>query len=328
MKKSPLEYILKQLLSGEFVSGEEIAQNLNISRTWVWNQINILKQLGFKIESSAKKGYRLISTPDVLIPPLIKPYLRTENLGKKIYFFEELSSTQDKARQLAEDDEDEGALILCERQLKGRGRRGRKWVHIPQKSLSFSIILRPKLSPLEVMQLPLVAGVAICKAINAYTNLRAQLKWPNDILINNKKVVGILAEMSGDTDFVDYVILGIGINVNLDKADIPHELRDYTTSLYLEEGKFLKRAHLLGNILMYLEYWYDIYLKQGFKSIRTKWIELSNTIDKDIIVFLKDKKLYGRAVDLDENGNLIVLDEKNNIHNIMYGDVSIRSNTT
>ncbi|GAB6886758.1 biotin--[acetyl-CoA-carboxylase] ligase [Desulfothermus okinawensis JCM 13304] len=327
MKKSPLEHILNQLLSGEFVSGEELAQYLNISRTWVWNQIKILKQLGFEIESSAKKGYKLISIPDVLIPPLIKPYLTTDSLGKKIYFFEELPSTQDKAKKLAEQGEEEGTLILCESQLKGRGRRGRQWVHVPKKSLSFSIILRPNLSPSEVMQLPLVAGLAICKAIGAHTNLKAELKWPNDILINNKKVVGILAEISGDIEFVNYVILGVGINVNLDQEDIPYELQDYATSLYLEGKKNFKRAHLLGNILMYLEYWYNIYLKEGFKSIRTKWIDMSNTIHRNVIVFLKDKKLYGKAIDLDENGNLMVMDNKNKIHKIMYGDVTLRNNS-
>ncbi len=325
MKKSPLEYILLELLKGKFVSGEEIAKSLNISRTWVWNQINILKQLGFKIESCAKKGYRLSSVPDVLLPPLIKTYLDTNFIGKKIYFFEELDSTQNKAKELAEQGEEEGTLIICEEQNVGRGRRGRKWVHVPKKSLAFSLILRPKLSPLEIMQLPLVTGVAICEVLNRHTNVKTYLKWPNDVIMGGKKVAGILAEMSGDTESVNYVVLGVGVNINLTKQDIPPVLQDIATSIFIENKEKKDRIKILTEILKNMEYWYNIYITEGFSKIRRRWIKLNNTLDKHVSVFFRDKTIDGKAIDIDNMGNLLVIDKLNNIHKIMYGDVSIRT---
>jgi len=310
---------------GGWISGEEIAKSLGISRTGVWNHIKKLKELGFKFHSSAKRGYKLLNIPDILIPPLIKSYLHTNFIGTQIYFYEELGSTQNQAKNLAEGKEKEGTVVLCEIQKKGKGRRGREWVHVPYKSIAFSIILRPPLIPSQVMQLPLMAGVALCETIREYTKVNCFLKWPNDLLINNKKTAGILAEISGDSEQVQYIILGIGINVNVEIQDIPIPLRDYATSLLIETGKRYLRAELLAHILKNLEHWYKLYITKGFSPVRQRWLELSNTIGKDVIIFLQNTKLLGKAIEIDEVGNLILLDESGNKQKIFCGDVTLRN---
>lgn len=325
MDISILDYIIQRLRKGTWVSGEEIAKELEISRTWVWNQINQLKVCGFEIRSSAKKGYKLISSPDILFPSLIKSYLTTKYIGHNITFFENLSSTQDKARDLAQLGVVEGTCVLCEFQDRGRGRRGRQWIHIPYKSIALSIILRPKINPNQIMQLPIVIGVALCEAINDITSLKSQLKWPNDLLVNGKKVAGILVEMAGDPEMTHYILVGIGINVNLSNKDIPSSLKEIATSLYIESGKNFHRPMLLGETLNYIEKWYEIYLKKGFLPIRDKWLKYNNVIGKEVDVHLDNKTISGTAIDIDDMGNLVIVDKNKVTKTLMYGDVSIRT---
>ncbi len=325
MKKDPLDHILVELKDKEWVSGEEIAKSLNISRTWIWNHINKLKKMGFNISSSAKKGYRLIDIPDVLIPSLIKSYLQTQLLGNNIHFFEQIDSTQNKARELAEQGALEGTVVVCESQTKGRGRRGRNWIHIPYKSIAFSIILRPPLIPSQVMQLPLMAGVALADTIRGVFKLNCSLKWPNDLLIKDKKLAGILAEISGDSEEINYIILGIGINVNSSPQDIPNDIKDIATSIFIETQNNYLRAELIAHILKKLEYWYNLYIKEGFLPIKKKWMEMNATIGRDVIIFLKDKKINGKATEIDNVGNLVILDESGFRQKVFYGDVSLRN---
>lgn len=325
MDITTLDYIIQRLRQGSWVSGEDIARELEISRTWVWNQINQLKVCGFEIRSSAKKGYKLISTPDVLFPSLIKSYLQTKYIGKKIYFFENVSSTQDRARELAQKGAEEGSCVLCEFQDRGRGRRGREWIHIPYRSIAMSIILRPHVVPSQIMQLPIVIGVALCEAIRDHTSLYANLKWPNDLLVNNKKLAGILVEMAGDSERTHYVIAGIGINVNITPNDIPEDLKDIATSIYIETQKNFHRPELLGCILNHIEKWYDLYLKKGFLPIRDKWLQFNSVIGEEVDVYLDNKIISGKAIDLDNVGNLVILDKEKNTRTLMYGDVSVRT---
>lgn len=325
MDITTLDYIIQRLREGSWVSGEDIAKELEISRTWVWNQINQLKVCGFEIRSSAKKGYKLISTPDILFPSLIKSYLTTKYVGQKIHFFENLSSTQDRARELAQKGAEQGSCVICEFQDRGRGRRGREWIHIPYKSIALSIILRPDVVPSQIMQVPIVVGVALCEAIRDHTSLYAQLKWPNDLLVKKKKVAGILVEMAGDSERTHYVIVGIGINVNLTSNDIPSDLREVATSLYIEAQKTFHRPELLGSILNYVEKWYDIYLKKGFLPIRDRWLQYNSVIGQEVDVYLDNKIISGKAIDLDDIGNLVVLDKDKNTRTLMYGDVSVRT---
>ncbi len=325
MDITTLDYIIKRLIQGSWVSGEEIAKELDISRTWVWNQINQLKVYGFEIRSSAKKGYKLISTPDVLFPSLIKSYLHTQYMGQHIYFFENLSSTQDKAKELAQKGAEQGSCVLCEFQDKGRGRRKRSWIHVPYKSIAISIILRPDVVPSQIMQIPIVIGVALCEAIRDHTSLSVELKWPNDLLVNGKKLAGILVEMAGDSEKTHYIIAGIGINVNLTEGDIPDDLKDIATSIFIETKKNIHRPKLIGCILNYIEKWYNTYLKKGFLPVRDKWLKYNCVIGKEIDVHLSDMTISAKAMDLDNLGNLIVLDKDKNTKTLMYGDISIRT---
>ena len=219
--------ILKFLREKEYISGEVLAQKLGISRVAVWKQIQRLKDMGYEIIADQNLGYCLISRPDLLIPQEVQIGLFTKYIGKEIYHFPELKSTniiaKEKASHRAEG-MDEGTLIIAERQSAGKGRLGREWFS-PAGGIWLSIILFPQLSPSYISRITLITAVAVIKAIKIYTQIESQIKWPNDILINEKKVCGILTEMSAELDIINWVVVGIGINVNIDHRKFPEDIQ-------------------------------------------------------------------------------------------------------
>lgn len=318
------EEILKELLSkkGEFISGQLLSKKLGISRTAVWKHINALRQNGYKIESVSSKGYKLVETPGLLFPEEIYPLLQSEVIGRNIIYRKSISSTSDLAKQIALSRE-EGTVIIAEEQTKGRGRMGRCWVSPPGTGIWMSVILKPAIRPDKAYQMTQAAAVAVVKSIREVTGLEAGIKWPNDIIVNGKKVCGILTEMSAEPDRVSYIVLGIGVNVNTDLKVASPSLVDRATSLKEELGKEVSRKQLLIAILKNIEEVYFKFIKQGSGSIVEDCRKYSVLLGREIKLVQMDKVVRGRAIDI-RNDGVLVVETPGGIVEAISGDVTVR----
>ena len=278
---------------------------MGISRVSIWKHIHGLQQEGYIIEASPK-GYRLVSSPDLLLP---YEFLGWEG---KIHHFTELVSTMDVARELAKGGAEEGTIIIAETQSQGKGRLGREWLS-PKGGIYFTIILRPKISPAYAPRINLMAAVAVAKTIGRLFGLKAELKWPNDVLIEGKKVCGILAEIDAEIDKVNSVNLGIGINVNT----IVSEYEGKATSLKEELGKKIPRKEFFFSLLREINEQQALLTKAGLLE---EWKSLSTTLNKDVRIVAPDEEIVGRAIDIDTNGALIVQIQDGPLRNVFAGD--------
>ncbi|MFP4654731.1 MAG: biotin--[acetyl-CoA-carboxylase] ligase [Methanohalobium sp.] len=285
------------------VSGEELGEQLGISRTMVWKYIKSLKYDGYDITSSTKTGYVLNSSPDLLYPEEIQNGLRTKVIGKKIYHFDEVESTNNEAKKIAHD-EDEGTVIISETQKSGKGRMGREWVS-PRGGIYMSVILKPTAPASHAYHLTLVTGIAVANAIRNL-GIGARIKWSNDVLINNNKVCGILTEINAEMEEVDYTIIGIGINANIDTGMFSNELKEGSTSIKSELGKPLERVSFVRNLFYELEQEYIKFKSKPFTEIINEWINLSDTIGKHVSIMTHSKMIEGKAIGITKNGALIV----------------------
>ncbi|MGI6129367.1 MAG: biotin--[acetyl-CoA-carboxylase] ligase, partial [bacterium] len=267
------------------------------------------------------RGYRLIKRPDKLLPTEVRTGLTTKRLGQVVHYFSQTGSTNDVARELAQMGAEEGTLVLAEEQVSGRGRRGRPWLSPVGDGIFASIILRPQLLPAQATLLTLTAAVAAAEAIRKLTNLPVGIKWPNDLLLNECKVAGILTEMSAEIDTIFHVIVGIGINVNNDS--FPPELCHIATSLAKEKGQAVSRRDLLQFFLQRFEQWYDL-LPAGREEILTRWRELSVTLGRQVTIYSPQATLRGQALDIDQEGALLLLTDDGHEERILSGDVSLR----
>lgn len=316
------ETILHTLRHGGRISGEELGQALGTSRTAVWKHITALRREGYRIESSPGKGYLLVSAPDSLLPEEIKAGLRTSLLGQQIAYHRELASTQDAAKALAAQGAGEGTTVIAETQAAGRGRVGRGWAS-PPGGVYLSIILRPAIKPSEALRFPLIAGVAAAQAIEQLTGLKPGLKWPNDIILEGRKAGGILTEMSAEIDRINFIIIGMGINVNTERTRFPEEIRGIATSLREECGKEVSRLKLVQEILAQLESLYQDFQVSGFEPIRVRWKALSNTIGARVSISSEGKEVDGEAIDIDGDGALILQKADGTLERVLAGDVQI-----
>ena len=315
--------IIERLRKGEPVSGEELGRTIGISRTAVWKHINELRREGYRIDSVPSKGYYFVSAPDALLPEEIKAGLKTQVMGRDIAYQKETPSTQEIAKALASQGVVEGAIVVAETQSGGRGRVGRQWSS-PEGGIYFSVVLRPDMKPSAALRLPLVAGVAVAQAIKRNTKLAPKLKWPNDIMLQNRKVGGILTEMSAEMDRLDWVIVGIGLNVNTPHESFPEDVEGVATSLMEAGGKSIPRVKLLQDILFEFESLYHGLAISGFEPIRVKWKALSNTIGANVVVSMPTEKVTGTAVDIDSDGALILKKKDGSLERIIAGVVSLR----
>lgn len=308
--------------SQEYISGEEISNILGVSRTAIWKHINALKGEGYLIESQTKLGYRLIKTPDRLYPAEISGYLKTKWLGHNLVYNETIDSTNRIARELAEAGGDAGTVVLAEQQTAGRGRLGRQW-HSPfGTGIWMSLILKPQISPEDAPKITLVTAVAVAQAFKELTDLQPGIKWPNDILFQGKKACGVLTELKADMDCIHYVIAGIGINVN--DEIFPEEIQQIATSLRIESGSILERTKIVGAILNNIEHYYELWQQEGFESIRDTWKKYSINLNREVTINTLKDIIHGVAVDIDEDGLLLVKDAQGLIQRITAGDVSLR----
>ncbi len=320
MLRSKLLKLLKEN-KGEYISGQKLSDQLNVSRTAIWKHINELKNEGYQIEAHHKLGYMLVSEPDLLIYEEVSPYLTTNFIGKNYIHKLVIDSTNNFAKEMASKVPD-GTVIIAEEQTAGRGRLGRSWISQKGCGIWMSIILKPNIQPQEALNLTQVAAISVVKAIEEVFHVESKIKWPNDIILNNKKVCGILTEMSSEIDKINYVIIGIGVNVNCD--NFPEELKGKATSLYLETNSKVDRKKLTASILNNLEFYYNAYLQKGFEYIRPICIEKSITIGRQIKVIANEGEIEGKAVTIDNNGSLVVETKEGKRLSIMSGDVSVR----
>lgn len=308
---------------GEYVSGEQLSQTLHLSRTAIWKKINKLKQLGFTFEASPRLGYRLLSEPSVLDVDRIQTLLSTSRIGRGITYLEQTDSTQNIARQLSSSGISEGQICIAETQTAGRGRMGRNW-HSPQgKGLWFSIVLRPTIPLRDMSHLTLLTAVALCESIRTVTALPLGIKWPNDLLLDGKKVSGILLETIAEDDRVQSVICGIGISVNLQATDYPDELLTIAQSLAMAGGQAYDREQLLATFCNHFEALYDAYLEHGFSEIRARWEANSITLNKTVEVQQLNRTIAGQAIGIDEQGALLVLTSNGEVVRCYSGDVRL-----
>ena len=308
--------ILKMLSTADgYISGENISDELGISRNAVWKHINKLRQDGYSIESVTKRGYRLISSPDVISAELIKDGLDTEFIGQNVVYYDETDSTNNEAKRNS--DMPDGTLFISEIQTGGKGRLGRAWVSPKGIGIWMSLLLKPHILPQDVAQITLVAGMATARSVGC----GAKIKWPNDDVIGSKKICGILTEMSAEIERVNYIVPGIGINVNTES--FPDELKEKATSLYIESGKKFERYKIVQRFLKEFEILYKKFIEGGIAAITDDYRELCVTIGKEVSVIYPNRTINGRAIDINDNGELIV-ETDNGIIEVDSGEVSVR----
>ena len=320
------EKILKLLKESgnDFLSGEKISEELGVTRAAIWKYINVIKEDGYEIEAISRKGYRIISSPDVLTFEEIKNYLNTEYIGRNIIYYDSIGSTNSIAKELAERGKEHGTVIISEEQTMGRGRLGRNWISPKHKGIWMSIILRPDIVTENISLITLIGAAAVQKAI-VKMGIKTSIKWPNDIVLNSRKVCGILTEMSGEIDHINYLVMGIGINVNLEENDLPMDLKEMATSLKIESGKYMDRKLLLSNVLNIFEELYNDFVQNGnVKETMDICRKNSLLIGNEIELLNRGKVTKAKAIDISDSGELVVENHGGTIEYIVSGEVSIR----
>ncbi|SHJ96541.1 BirA family transcriptional regulator, biotin operon repressor / biotin-[acetyl-CoA-carboxylase] ligase [Malonomonas rubra DSM 5091] len=301
-----------------FISGQEISQQLNISRAAVWKQVELLREQGFEIEAQRSKGYRLVDGPDLLLAAEIEKGLNCSHLSTTLICLPELDSTNARARQLAEEDAAEGTVVIADRQSAGRGRLGRCWESPSAVNLYCSILLRPQIPVQQAPQLTFLSAVAVAETLQQLYRIDAKVKWPNDVLVDGKKIAGLLNEMNAETEQIHFVILGIGVNLNMSTEQFPEELNYPATSVLIETGQQVDRPAFVRALLQLLDDYYGEFLQQGFVSIRRRWETLCDMMSQRVSV---DNSMFGTVVGLDSDGALRLQLDDGHIERVMAGDV-------
>lgn len=307
------------------VSGAGLAERLGISRAAVWARIQDLRELGYEIHASPHDGYRLRFAPDLLLADELMALRRQDGvIGRDIRVFNETTSTNDVAEKLGRDGVREGVAVLAESQTKGRGRLGRSWFSRQGKGLWFSVLLRPAIAPQAATQITVASAAALARALRSATGLPCAIKWPNDILIGERKVCGILMEMNAEIEKIHYVVLGVGVNVNFDTADFPPDLRKTATSLKIESGRSWRRADLAALILEELDICYRRAISGGFHQVAEEWEDLCATLGRNVEIACGPRVIQGRAESLDDEGALLVRTQHGRLERIVGGDVTLK----
>ncbi|MEH7245725.1 biotin--[acetyl-CoA-carboxylase] ligase [Neobacillus niacini] len=307
----------------DFLSGQHIAEVIGCSRTAVWKHIEELRKEGFELEAVRRKGYRIVKTPEMITADELRLGLTTGFIGKNLHYEETVDSTQKIAHRLAYDNAPEGTVIVAEEQVSGRGRMDRKWHSPKYTGIWMSIILRPNIPLPKAPQLTLLAAVAIVQAIEERTGLLPEIKWPNDILLNGKKVTGILTELEAEADRINSIIIGIGINVNQTNEDFPNELKGIATSILIEKGEKVSRADLIKGIFVKLEKLYLLYLAEGFLPIKLLWESYAISIGRNITARTLSHSIIGKAQGITDDGVLMIEDEYGKIHHVYSADIEL-----
>lgn len=306
----------------EYISGEYICQQLNVSRTAIWKYIEQLRRDGYDIEARPRAGYRLLFSPDILEPSEWISGISTKIIGKKVKYFKAVTSTNDIGKDLARQGTAEGTVIVAEEQTNGKGRLGRTWQAPPQSGLCFSVVLYPKVNPMEVTQFTVLTAVAIVGALAKAYDIEAKVKWPNDVYIDGLKVCGILAEMAAEADRVKYLVLGIGVNVNQTRDDF--KVLDTATSVREKAGNRVSRVNLLKAVLEELDRLYYLWQTKGFAPLKLMWKEAALWYGSNVTVNGLNEAWHGKIEDIDDNGELILKLDDGSLKKFYSGEVSLR----
>ena len=318
------EEILRLLRSADgYISGQELCNRFGVSRTAVWKAINQLKEAGYEIEAQQNKGYRLMAAPDLMTEAEIKSLMHTEWVAKEVLYFDTIDSTNTKAQELAEKGYPSGTLVVADKQESGKGRRGRSWVSPSGTGIFMTLMIKPDINPNNASMLTLVAALAVAKAITSVTGEEAMIKWPNDIVVNGKKVCGILTEMNAQFDYINHIVVGIGINVH--NESFPEEISQMASSLMIEAGgKRFHRAQIIAETMSYFEQYYDTFLKtQDLSALVREYDKLLVNRNKSVRVLDPKERFDGKAMGITPKGELIV-DTWESRKLVSSGEVSVR----
>lgn len=318
------EEILRLLRGADgYISGQELCNRFGVSRTAVWKAINQLKEAGYEIEAQQNKGYRLKAAPDLMTVAEIKSLMHTDWVAKEVLYFDTIDSTNTKAQELAEKGYPSGTLVVADKQESGKGRRGRSWVSPSGTGIFMTLMIKPDINPNNASMLTLVAALAVAKAITSVTGEEAMIKWPNDIVVNGKKVCGILTEMNAQFDYINHIVVGIGINVH--NESFPEEISQMASSLMIEAGgKRFHRAQIIAETMSYFEQYYDTFLQtQDLSALVREYDELLVNMNKAVRVLDPKEPFDGKAMGITPKGELIV-DTWESRKLVSSGEVSVR----
>lgn len=307
----------------EHMSGQEICNHFGVSRTAVWKVMKRLKEEGYELEAVPNKGYRLLSCPDILTESELKSRMTTKWAGRTLFYNHVTGSTNIDVKQYMDQGQPHGTLVVADIQNAGRGRRGRSWTSREGCGIAMSIGLKPDFSPDKASMLTLIMAMGVTAAIEEVTGLEVRIKWPNDLVIDKKKVCGILTEMNLEMDYIQSVVIGAGINVNM--GEIPEEIKEVATSLMLEKGEPILRADLIEKTMKYFEHYYEIFLRKlNLEDLKEEYeVHLVNK-DKMVQVLDPNGEFEGKAKGITKMGDLIVEKENGTVVEVYAGEVSVR----
>lgn len=300
-----------------FISGEDISESLKISRSAVWKHIEKLRELGYEFDAVPHLGYRLKSIPDRLYSEEISYGMGDNIFGRQILYYSTLDSTNTTCFNMAVKGSKEGTVVISEGQTKGKGRLSREWISPKHRGIYMSVLLRPQITPFQAPRITLTAAVSTALAIREATGCMATIKWPNDILVDGKKLGGILTEMDAESDMVNFIVVGIGINVNTKTNELPKG----ATSIYKQTGAKASRIELVRKILQKLQQYYILFSDNGFDTIRDEWQMMAATLGKRVRASCMNKKIEGEAVGIDADGALIIRLDNGFQEKILAGDI-------
>jgi len=306
----------------EYLSGQDLSDVLRISRVAVWKHIKKIQELGYTVESKQKRGYKLTSNSDTLFPWEITSGLKTKIIGKQVYYFDSIDSTQNQALKMAGESANNGTVIIAAKQTGGKGRSGRRWVS-PEGGIWFSVILQPKFNISITTLFPIASALALSNALEKTFKISPELKWPNDLTIKGKKVAGILVDASLESNRIENMVLGVGINFNIDAKQIEKMLKGtpnfYGVASLSEQKKKIKPIQLIQTFFIELEKIYNLLNTKQTKKIISEWTKRSSTIGKNVELNTRDGKIKGKAIRIDEDGALVLDNDKND--RIIAGDI-------
>ena len=311
----------------EYLSGQDLSDVLKISRVAVWKHIKKIQDLGYTVESKQKLGYKLIKNSEMLLPWEITKGLKTNKIGQRVYYFDSIDSTQNQALKMATEPINDGALIVASKQTEGKGRSGRKWIS-PKGGIWISIILQPKFDISITTLFPIASALALSKALEKTMSISPELKWPNDLTLNGKKIAGMLVDVSLESNQIENMVLGVGINFDIEAKKVEKLLKDtpnfYGVASLNEQKKKIKPVELVQAFLAELEKIYESLNSRHTKKIISEWTKRSSTIGKNIEMNTIDETIKGRAIKIDEDGALIV-DTGDKLQRVIAGDIVHKS---
>lgn len=305
-----------------YVSGQDLCNKFGVSRTAVWKAIKQLKEAGYEIEAVPNKGYHIVSAPDLMNKVELESIRNTTWAGQEIYYYDVTDSTNIRAKELAEEGHPSGTLVVADRQEAGRGRRGRSWDSPSGTGIFMTLLLKPEMNPNHASMLTIVAAMAVARAISKCANTEALIKWPNDIVIGGKKICGILTEMSAQFDFINHIVIGIGINVH--NEHFPEEIAETAGSILLQTGKRIRRAELIEQILEQFEHYYAIFMEtEDLSGLVKEYNSILVNMNKSVRVLDPKEPFEGKAMGITKKGELIV-DTWESRKMVSSGEVSVR----